>query len=222
MNKKITILKGGPYLIEGSIPLNTVYMIYDNSGFPISWEIGREYPCQEKYSLCRCGYSQNYPFCDGSHAKEGFIGRESALNEPFDQQAKIYEGTELNLKDAKRLCVLAQFCNREGSIWNLIRESEIPFLKDIAIEEAYNCPAGRLVLVDNQSGEDMEPNHEPSISLIEDPEERKKGAIWVKGRIPIFSANGFTYEIRNRVTLCRCGKSANKPFCDGSHLYIND
>ena len=35
---------------------------------------------------------------------------------------------------------------------------------------------------------------------------------------PIESADGKKYEIRNRVTLCRCGKSNNKPFCDGNHL----
>ena len=32
-----------------------------------------------------------------------------------------------------------------------------------------------------------------------------------------FSADGKTYEIRNRMTLCRCGRSDNKPFCNGSH-----
>jgi len=32
------------------------------------------------------------------------------------------------------------------------------------------------------------------------------------------SADGFVYEIRNRVTLCHCGYSGNKPFCDGSHM----
>ena len=30
-------------------------------------------------------------------------------------------------------------------------------------------------------------------------------------------ADGERYEVRNRVTLCRCGASANKPFCDGAH-----
>ncbi|MHB8164175.1 MAG: CDGSH iron-sulfur domain-containing protein [Methanoregula sp.] len=31
-------------------------------------------------------------------------------------------------------------------------------------------------------------------------------------------ADGKPYTVRNRVTLCRCGKSGNKPFCDGSHV----
>ncbi|HET8688843.1 MAG TPA: CDGSH iron-sulfur domain-containing protein [Methanosarcina sp.] len=42
----------------------------------------------------------------------------------------------------------------------------------------------------------------------------------MRGGIPIESADGKQYEIRNRVTLCRCGKSRNKPFCDGSHVEI--
>jgi CDGSH-type Zn-finger protein len=29
--------------------------------------------------------------------------------------------------------------------------------------------------------------------------------------------DGEAYEVRNRVTLCRCGGSSNKPFCDGIH-----
>jgi CDGSH-type Zn-finger protein len=42
----------------------------------------------------------------------------------------------------------------------------------------------------------------------------------VRGAIPIESASGKQYERRNRVTLCRCGASENKPFCDGSHLSV--
>jgi CDGSH-type Zn-finger protein len=220
MEKKITIQKSGPYLVEGNIPLNEVYMIYGESGYPESWQVAKEYPLKEKYTLCRCGYTEKYPFCDGNHIRQDFIGKEVASNNPFNQEAKIYEGTELNLKDVKKLCVLAQFCNREGGVWQLIRESELPILREIAIEEANNCPAGRLIAVDNSTGEDIEPNFEPSISLIIDPDDNSVGAIWVKGNIPIISSNGFTYEIRNRVTLCRCGKSANKPFCDGSHLFL--
>ena len=71
------------------------------------------------------------------------------------------------------------------------------------------------------AGQAIEPDLEPSISLIENPQTGTSGPIWVKGRIPIESADGFEYESRNRVTLCRCGKSNNKPFCDGSHTSIN-
>jgi CDGSH-type Zn-finger protein len=40
----------------------------------------------------------------------------------------------------------------------------------------------------------------------------------VRGGIRIVSATGEVYEVRNRVTLCRCGSSRNKPFCDGTHV----
>ena len=42
----------------------------------------------------------------------------------------------------------------------------------------------------------------------------------VRGGIPITAADGFQYELRNRVALCRCGASQNKPFCDGTHAQI--
>ena len=40
------------------------------------------------------------------------------------------------------------------------------------------------------------------------------------GGVPIESADGTVYEVRNRMTLCRCGGSNNKPFCDGTHTVI--
>ena len=78
------------------------------------------------------------------------------------------------------------------------------------------CPAGRLLAVD-KSGKEFEPEYEPSIDILQDPQNRVSGPISVKGKIPIESADGFHYEVRNRVTLCRCGRSRIKPFCDNSH-----
>ena len=37
------------------------------------------------------------------------------------------------------------------------------------------------------------------------------------GGIELTGADGKPYEIRNRMTLCRCGRSENKPFCNGAH-----
>jgi len=34
------------------------------------------------------------------------------------------------------------------------------------------------------------------------------------------ASDGTTYEVRDRVTLCRCGHSSNKPFCDGTHKVV--
>jgi hypothetical protein len=69
-----------------------------------------------------------------------------------------------------------------------------------------------------KNGKVIESDFEPSIGLVEDTQAKKMGPIWVRGGIPVESAAGKPYEVRNRVTLCRCGKSSNKPFCDGSHL----
>jgi len=59
-----------------------------------------------------------------------------------------------------------------------------------------------------------------SIGLIEDPAEGVSGPLWLRGGIPLIAADGFAYEVRNRMTLCRCGASKNKPFCDGTHITV--
>ncbi len=107
---------------------------------------------------------------------------------------------------------------RAGGIWNLVKHPENQEDREIAIEEACNCPSGRLVITDNESGKTIEPELDKSIVVIEYPPRGEHGPLWVRGGIPIESANGKLYEIRNRVTLCRCGRSQNKPFCDGSHI----
>ena len=45
------------------------------------------------------------------------------------------------------------------------------------------------------------------------------GSIKVEGEFEIVDPNGNAYGLQGRValSLCRCGRSANKPFCDGSH-----
>jgi CDGSH-type Zn-finger protein len=82
---------------------------------------------------------------------------------------------------------------------------------------AIECPAGRIVAID-KAGEAIEPEYEASICIIQDPEKKVSGGIFVKGNIPIESSEGHIYEVRNRVMLCRCGESKNKPYCDSSHI----
>ena len=47
------------------------------------------------------------------------------------------------------------------------------------------------------------------------------GPLWVTGGLTVDNARGERLETRNRVTLCRCGASSNKPLCDGSHSDID-
>jgi hypothetical protein len=46
------------------------------------------------------------------------------------------------------------------------------------------------------------------------------GPLWVTGGIAVTTSDGTQLEARTRVTLCRCGASANKPLCDGSHKEV--
>lgn len=47
----------------------------------------------------------------------------------------------------------------------------------------------------------------------------KDGSLVVSGSIELVDHEGSEYDLtgREKVFLCRCGQSANKPFCDGSH-----
>ena len=214
---KVKVTKDGPYLVTGGVPLSEQKICVDSDDQCHGWEEGQRYPVQEQYALCRCGRSRHQPYCDGTHASIGFDGTETATNTLYMDQATEYEGPGLRLTDAEGYCVGARFCHRAGSTWDLTRESADPVAKQAAVEESCDCPSGRLVAWE-KDGRAIEPELEPSIGLVEDTQAKKMGPIWVRGRIPVESSQGEAYEPRNRVTLCRCGRSSNKPFCDGSHL----
>jgi CDGSH-type Zn-finger protein len=213
----IKVSKNGPYLVSSGVPLHEKIIKYDSKWDTCEWQDGKTYPRQETYALCRCGQSHNKPFCDGTHLKAKFDGTETASHTIYRDQAVLIDGPGLKLTDAKILCASARFCHRAGGIWNIIHTSNNPGDKKIAIEEAADCPSGRLVVYDKETEKSLEPTLEPSIALIEDPSMNISGPLWIRGGIPITSSDDTSYEIRNRVTLCRCGKSHNKPFCDSSH-----
>ncbi len=216
---KIKVSRNGPYLVSGGVPLSEQVICTDVDGECHGWKEGKIYPVQENYALCRCGRSKNGPYCDGTHARIRFDGAETAGHEKYLEQASEIRGPDLKLTDAQDLCVGAGFCHRAGGAWKLTEGSANPEARQKAIEEACDCPSGRLVAWDNE-GKAIEPEYAPpSIGLVRLPgtEDKHMGPIWVRGGIPVESADGEIYEIRNRVTLCRCGKSSNKPFCDGSH-----
>ncbi len=215
---RVQVIKNGPYIVSGGIPLFKQIIGIDNAGYSYEWRQGEQYPSQENYTLCRCGRSKNKPFCDGTHIVVNFDGTETASREPYLDQAKRIRGLAIDLTDAKELCAAARFCDRASGIWKLTQHSDNLEARKIAEEEAGNCPSGRLVVWD-KDGKAIEPKFEPSIVLVEDPLENMEGPIWVRGGISIESTYGYTYEPRNRIALCRCGKSSNKPFCDGSHCH---
>ena len=215
---KIKIIRAGPYHISGNVPLLEKVIVHKGRGYIFAE--GRKLPQAGEYDLCRCGKSKNMPFCDGEHEKAHFVGSETASREPYEDRAEKLAGPAVDLLDDNR-CAYARFCHRKaGSVWELTRESDLGDNKMEAIKAASDCPTGRLVAME-KDGRLIEPEYEPSVNIIQDPEEKVSGGLFVKGGIPIESADGHIYEIRNRVTLCRCGKSKNTPFCDATHVQID-
>ena len=213
---RITVTKNGPYVVSGEVPIAEQIIVIDGVGDSVGWRQGKSYDPQSKCSLCRCGQSRNKPYCDGSHVKVNFDGTETASKEPYLKRAETIEGPAITLTDAEDLCSVGRFCDRAGGIWNLVEDSDNPGSRDAAVQEGRDCPSGRLV-VWNEGGTPIEPTFEPSIGLVEDPGMGVHGPLWVRGGIPVVSQDGTTYEVRNRQTLCRCGRSTNMPFCDGTH-----
>jgi CDGSH-type Zn-finger protein len=216
----IVVSKNGPYLVSGGVPVGVRVIVPNREGLSWDWQEGRTFETPPTYALCRCGQSNNKPFCDGSHQKVGFDGTETASREPYDRQAEKFEGPTMELRDQESLCAFARFCDPGGKIWALIERTDDPEVGELVIREATHCPSGRLVLHDRKDGHTVEEKIPKSIGVIEDPALEVSGPLWIRGGIPVRSADGKSYEVRNRMTLCRCGASNNKPFCDGSHASI--
>jgi len=221
---KITITVDGPYLVQGAIPLANQHIVTNAQGESLSWREGKAVasPATERYALCRCGRSGTKPFCDGAHQRVGFDGTETASRQPYDQQAGHIEGPTLVLDDARALCAFARFCDPNGQVWNLVLESDRPAAARLVEQQAGDCPGGRLRARRREQaragGHAVERHFGPSIGLVQDTAKGVSGPLWVRGGIEVLSGDGSAYEVRNRVALCRCGESGNKPFCDGSHV----
>ncbi len=219
-DKKIIVSKNGPYMVSGNIPLSMQVITPNNEGLSWDWKTDRSFEAQSSYKLCRCGHSKNMPFCDDTHLRIKFDGKETATKAPYEKQAQRFDGASLLLKDAIDFCAFARFCDPGGKIWRLIGEADAKS-RELAVREGMHCPSGRLVVSDKESRKVFEPELPVSIGVVEDPALGCSGPLWIRGGITVESADGTRYEKRNRVTLCRCGASSNKPFCDGSHASIS-
>lgn len=222
--KRIKILKDGPYLVSGDVDLSEKMILPENDDAKDAkyiWEDAGSIDHDKTYALCRCGASKKHPFCDGSHEGINFDGTETACREPYRDRAELIRGNNVDLLDDGR-CAGARFCYRKtGDAWYLATcedNSEKTVFE--AVKSASECPAGRLTAI-ARDGSCIEPELDQAIEITQDPENDVSGGIYVKGGIPLVSADGSEYETRNRIVLCRCGKSKNKPFCDGAHVDVN-
>jgi len=217
---RVTISRDGPYVVTGPVPLADQTIVVDAEGGSESWKEGEHYRAPPNFSLCRCGHSNKKPFCDGTHTKVGFDGAETASREPYLEQAAEIDGPAMALTDVENLCAFGRFCDPHGAVWNQVGHSDDPKTRETFVRQVNYCPSGRLVAWDKKTGKPIEHALPVSIGLVEDPAQNCSGPVWLRGGIRLTSHDGFEYEVRNRVTLCRCGVSKNKPFCDGSHASI--
>jgi len=197
-NVKIDVLDDGPLIVDNLETLT-------NSK-------GENVEIEEKTALCRCGHSGNKPFCDGSHKNVGFSGNRVS-NASFSKE-RAYEGKDITIHDNRTICWHAAECvsglnsvfDKNTSPWINPENAEV----NQVIEVVRRCPSGALsYTIDNIRTTDF--NGLTEINII------KNGPYNVSGNIEINVADEIHPPSKDHYSLCRCGASKNKPYCDGSH-----
>lgn len=215
----ITIIRGGPFVASGGIPLIQRYPAYSEYGEPLAWDpVGsdEEYqPLPEHTCLCRCGKSADKPLCDGTHINITFDDQPENGEPTLEYPTLTIEGEGVTLTDIPSLCAGTGFCGtRYTTIWKMIEKAADPETLTRLREMVRNCPSGRLLLKLDGEKEPDEPRYIPSIAAV------PNGPLWVRGGIEVRSEDGTLFPSQNRMTLCRCGASRNKPYCDSTHEEI--
>jgi CDGSH-type Zn-finger protein/truncated hemoglobin YjbI len=199
---EIVVTAHGPYRVAGEVAI-----------FDVEGKLLRQ---TGTWCLCRCGGSRNKPFCDATHYVKGFDGAESADHGSISDRRDRYVDDGITVFDDRSRC--AHFGQCTDRLPTVFRADAEPFVdphgaeRDQIATVVVGCPSGALAY----AGGDGDPNEtaaEASITPIVDGPYRVRGAVQVVG------VDGRPYERRERQTLCRCGQSGNKPFCDGSHWY---
>ena len=203
MVPRITVTEHGPYRVDAEVTIHDV-----EGGTPA----GEGSRC-----LCRCGGSRNKPFCDATHGLKGFSGTESADHGAIADRRATYPDGRVTVYDDRTRC--AHFGQCTDRLSQVFRATEEPFVDvhgapaDRIVDVVSGCPSGALAYAVGDNPAPVEPTGPPSIIPIPD------GPYRVRGDVEVVGADGRPYERRGRQTLCRCGHSGNKPFCDGSHWY---
>jgi CDGSH-type Zn-finger protein len=151
---KVVIQRNGPYQVFGNLPLFKEIIVSSRLAVSESWKRGEQVPTGDTYLICRCGQTKKSPFCDGTHIKIYFQGDEVAQHRDFFDDMEITKGPSLTLNDAVDLCIGARFCYKAGGVWKLTEQSADPEKKQMAIQEACNCPSGRLMEYENATNEE--------------------------------------------------------------------
>lgn len=206
----VKVAAGGPYLVSGDVPIKAKTPIMSEHGEPLTWKTSDLAETKPRYALCRCGGSANKPFCDGTHASVEWDDTEAEGAGDYSERAGSLGGENIEIFDDRKTCVHAGFCGNEiTNIWKMASKTGDSRVRAQAMAMVENCPSGALTFA--VDGDVIEPSLSAEVAIVAD------GPIWITGGIRIEGSDGEALESRNRVTLCRCGHSANKPLCDGSH-----
>lgn len=177
---------------------------------------GEEFPGKPKFALCRCGGSANKPFCDGTHASNGFSSARLA-DGPANKQDH-YPGEKITINDNRGVCAHAGFCT--DNLKPVFKLGVEPWIDpegadtETIIKTVRQCPSGALsYTVDGAEHADQD--RKPAITVSKDGPYHVAGDLELKD--PVTNQHP---QSREHYTLCRCGGSKNKPFCDGTHWHI--
>lgn len=173
---------------------------------------GAELPTKPVVALCRCGGSGNKPFCDGTHARNGFS--DARLSADTDGRRTDYRGRRITVHDNRSRCAHAGHCT--DGLPAVFKYGSEPWIDpdgaDVAaiVERVHACPSGALsYAIDGV--DTTAPAQPPAITITKDGPYAVTGDVGVDGEPRDEDGPGA------RFTLCRCGRSRKKPYCDGSH-----
>jgi CDGSH-type Zn-finger protein/ferredoxin len=222
LKPRVVPLSNGPYYLINDPNPKVVYNLQDFKGEPLSTVVG--------IALCRCGKSKNKPFCDGTHSVVGFSSvkkvqdseNENTKNIDIKDKRRNYIGKEIIVHDNRKICSHAAECVKNlPSVFRLDTRpwinSDGSNVKDI-IDTIRRCPSGALSYsIKGVEHRDPEEQRNPTITVL------KNGPYHITGGIELIGENIQFGEgaSKEHYTLCRCGASENKPFCDGEHRKIN-
>ncbi len=176
------------------------------------FENSRQEPIAVKpvMALCRCGASKNRPFCDGSHVRVGFSDKKSPERVP--DQRDEYRGKGITIYDNRGICSHAGYCT--ANLPQVFRQGKEPWIDPDAAEPDEirrvidMCPSGALAYEAAPA-----PTGKPRIRIA------RNGPYLITGGPVLAGTDLGDRAPKDHYTLCRCGRSKNKPRCDGSHWY---
>jgi methylamine---glutamate N-methyltransferase subunit C len=195
----IRTAKNGPYVVE------SLKTIKESVGTKVETK-------QETVALCRCGKSKTKPYCDGTHGKIEWTDEKSEDRVP--RKVDNYSGKSIIIHDDRGICSHAGYCT--DGLPSVFRMRIEPWIDpdgdtiENIIETIKKCPSGALsYTLDGVHYDNYHKN--PQLEISED------GPYIVTGSIAIKNDDRPTSN--EHYALCRCGKSKNKPYCNGQHWY---